>query len=61
MMQYGTEGQAISPGRTEVCDLYTLVLVGDALTPLEQRLAGVYKVLEKEQDDNTNHRLAMDC
>lgn len=36
MVQYGTEGKAISPGCAEVCDLHTLVLVGDALTPLEQ-------------------------
>lgn len=36
VMEYGTEGQAISPRRAEVGDFYPPVLVGDALTPLEQ-------------------------
>lgn len=46
MVQNGTEGQAVSPGRAEVGDLHSVVFVGDALTPLEQRLAGVHKVLK---------------
>lgn len=36
VMQDGTKGQAVSPGSTEVGDLYPLVTLGDALTPLEQ-------------------------
>lgn len=47
MVQNGTEGQAVSPGSAEVCDLYAVIFVGDALTPLEQRLAGVHKVLKE--------------
>lgn len=47
MVQNGTEGQAVSPGRAEVCDFHSIVFVGDALTPLEQRLAGVHQVLKE--------------
>lgn len=47
VMEYGTEGQAIPPGRAEVGDFYPRVLVGDALTPLEQGLAGVHQILEE--------------
>lgn len=50
VMEYGTEGQAISPGRAEVGDFYPAVLVGDVLTPLEQRLAGVHQVLQEDED-----------
>lgn len=45
-MQDGTEGQAVSPGGAEVGDLHPRVAVGDALTPLEQGLAGGHQVLE---------------
>lgn len=48
-MQDGTEGQAIPPRCAEVGDLYSLVPVGDVLTPLEQRLAGVHQVLQQEE------------
>lgn len=45
VVEDGTEGQAVPPGRAEVGDLYPPVLSGDVLTPLEQRLAGVHQVL----------------
>lgn len=48
VVQNGTEGQAVSPGSAEVCDLYAVIFVGDALTPLEQRLAGVHKILKEK-------------
>lgn len=47
VMEYGAEGQAVPPGRAEVGDFYPPVLVGDALTPLEQWLAGVHQILEE--------------
>jgi len=50
VVQEGTEGQAVSPGCAEVCDLHPLVPVGDALAPLQQRLAGVHQVLQGEDD-----------
>lgn len=50
-MKDGTEGQAVSPGRAEVGDFYPPVPVGDALTPLQQRLAGVHQVLEEEEEE----------
>lgn len=46
MMQDGTEGQAVPPGGAEVSDLHPWVAVGDALTPLEEGLAGGHQVLE---------------
>lgn len=51
VVQDGTEGQAISPGRAEVGDLYPLVPAGDVLTPLQQRLAGVHQALEEEEEE----------
>lgn len=45
VVQDGAEGQAVSPRRAEVGDLDPAVLVGDVLTPLQQRLAGVDQVL----------------
>lgn len=38
-MENGTEGQAVSPGGAEVGDLHPLVLLGNVLAPLQQRLA----------------------
>lgn len=49
VMKDGTEGQAVSPGCAEVCDLHSLVPAGDLLTPLEQGLAGVHQALVEEQ------------
>lgn len=50
-MQDGAEGQTVPPGSAEVGDLYPRVAVGDALTPLEQGLAGGHQGLEEEEEE----------
>lgn len=41
VVQQGTEGQAISPGGGEVCDLHSTVVLGDLAAPGQQGLAGI--------------------
>lgn len=50
VVQNGAKGQAVSPRRAEVGHLHPLVAVGDVLTPLEQRLAGVHQLLEERME-----------
>lgn len=61
VMQDGTEGQAVSPGRAEVCDLYPPVPTGDVLTPLEQRLAGVHQPLVEEEWGIKRNKYGFGC
>lgn len=60
-MKDGAEGQAVPPGRAEVGDFYPPVLVGDVLTPLEQRLAGAHQALEEEEEDRRRGMKSLSC
>lgn len=48
-MQDGAERQAVPPRRAEVGDPHPAVPVGDVLTPLQQRLAGVDQGLSRRR------------
>lgn len=49
VVQDGAERQAVPPRCAEVGDLHPAVLVGDVLTPLQQRLAGVHQGLSRRR------------
>lgn len=49
VVQDGAERQAVPPRRAEVGDLHSAVPVGDVLTPLQQRLAGVHQGLSRRR------------
>lgn len=49
VVQDGAERQAVPPRRAEVGDLHPAVPVGDVLTPLQQRLAGVHQGLSSRR------------
>lgn len=53
VVQDGAERQAVPPRRAEVGDLHPAVLVGDVLTPLQQRLAGVHQGLSRRRRRRT--------